>query len=97
MVLLFVSRSTAYAPADLRSVELGLPLVWVTQDQSYFDAPSYPYEVSFVSTWEHPTMVDLLLLLANMLIISGVLWLLSLGWRRFSSRSQAPLPVAEPA
>lgn len=82
VALLFASRSTAYATADLKSLELGLPLTWTTQDQSYFDPPAFPHEVSFVSPWEHPTMVNLPSLLANMLIVSAALWLVLLAWRR---------------
>ncbi len=79
VLLLFVSRSTAYTPSDLRTLELGLPLAWVIQDQSYFDPSSFPYQASFVSPWEHPMTV-------NLLIVAGVLWLLVLGWARFSGR-----------
>lgn len=86
VMLLFVSRSTAYTPSDLRTLELGLPLAWVIQDQSYFDPSSFPYQASFVSPWEHPMTVNLPLMLVNLLIVAGLLWLLVLGWVRFSGR-----------
>ncbi|MGC4154108.1 MAG: hypothetical protein QM628_13665 [Propionicimonas sp.] len=86
VALLFASRSTAYAPADLSNLELGLPLAWITQDQSFFDPASFPHEASFVSPWEHPTMVEVPLMLVNVLVISAALWLLTLAWGRFSTR-----------
>lgn len=78
--LLFASRSTASSPDELRSVELGLPLAWISQDQSYFNPPSFPYQTGFASPWEHPTMVDLPLLLANVLIIAVVFALVVRAW-----------------
>lgn len=84
VALLFVSRSTAYAKADLKSLDLGIPLAWATQDQTYFDPPTFPHEVFFASPWEHPMTVNTPALLANMLLVSAVLWLFLLGWRRLS-------------
>lgn len=82
VALLFASRSTASTAADMPAIELGLPLAWVVQDQAYLNPASYPYEVSFLSPWEHPTTVGVPMMLANMAIISAALWLLLLAWRR---------------
>lgn len=86
VVLLFASRTTAHAPADMGNLELGLPLAWATQDQSSLDPPSFPHEAFFVSPWEHPTTVDLPILLVDLLIVSAILWLLVLAWGGFSAR-----------
>lgn len=85
VLLLFASRSTVDTMSELTSVELGLPLAWTTQDQSYFSPAAFPYQASFVSPWEHPTTVNLPMLLADLLVVSGALWVLGLAWRRARS------------
>lgn len=88
VALLFASRSTANTAADMRNLELGLPLAWTIQDQSYFNPPSFPHEVSFASPWEHPTTVNVPAMLINMLIVSAILWLMILAWQRLSVRNR---------
>lgn len=88
VTLLFASRSTANTAADMRNLELGIPLAWTIQDQSYFNPSSFPHEVSFVSPWEHPTTVNVPAMLVNILIVAAILWLLILAWQRLSVRNR---------
>mgnify|MGYP001273022741 CR=1 FL=1 len=86
VLLLFASRSPVATAAELGHVELGLPLAWVAQDQSYFNPPTFPREASFVTPWEHPITISVPMLLVNVVIISAMLWLISQAWRRLANR-----------
>ena len=54
--------------ADLASVDLGWPLVWVHQDLSSHDPP-LPARLGFLSVWENPTSVSWIALVADVLIV----------------------------
>ena len=85
VVLLFAGRSTVHTADGMRHLEFGLPVSWVTQDQ-YLNPPSFPYEAQFLSPWEHPIAVNAAALVLNVLVLSLALWLVSLAWRRLTSR-----------
>lgn len=57
--------------AGLHSVDLGWPLVWLHQDQSFLDPP-LPYRMALASPWEHPTQVSGAAFLVNVLTVFTV-------------------------
>lgn len=85
VALVFASRSTVHTAEDMRHLEFGLPVGWVTQDQ-HLNPPSFPYQAQFLSPWEHPTTVNAAALVLNLLVLSLALWLVSRAWRGLTSR-----------
>jgi len=53
---------------DLKSVDLGWPLVWIHQDQSSSDPP-FPTHRGVLSPWENPTRLSLDSFLVNALVV----------------------------
>lgn len=85
VALLLASRSTARTADDMRHLEFGSPLSWITQDQ-YLNPPSFPYEAQLLSPWEHPVAVNAVALVLNLLVLSLAVWLVLLAWRGLTSR-----------
>ena len=54
--------------ADLASVDLGWPIVWVHQDMSAHDPP-LPARLGFDSPWENPTNVSWGALVLDVLVV----------------------------
>ena len=54
--------------ADLASVDLGWPIVWVHQDLSAHDPP-LPAQLGFDSPWENPTSVSWGALVVDVLVV----------------------------
>ena len=65
---------------ELASVDLGMPMPWLHQDQSGYDPP-LPDQLGPASPWENPTSISLGVLLADVamvfVILTLVLWLLA--------------------
>jgi len=92
LVLLVLGAAVLLAPAsplvdlddvartsDMASIDLGLPVPWVHQDQSGLD-PAGLSSRGLASPWEHPTSVsygpllaDVALLLVVLLVLTGLL------------------------
>lgn len=77
---------------DLASVDLGLPMPWLHQDQSVY-SPPLPAHLGPVSPWNNPTSISLGTLLADvalaflaMAVIVGLL-AAAFTWLRPSSRA----------
>ena len=94
VALVVASRSTAYTADDMRHLEFGLPVSWITQDQ-YLNPPSFPYQAQFLSPWEHPIAVNAVALVLNVLVLSLAFWLVSLVWGRLASRRAATTGSAQ--
>ena len=97
LVTAFTDQVLVSSKADQRSVEFGWPLVWVHQDQSWYDPP-FPTHVGLSSPWEHPTSVSVGALLVDVLfvfaVVSAVVLLaaalmITLERRRVGARSTA--------
>lgn len=73
---------TVYSQFDLAKVELGLPLPFIIQKQSYH--PSFPWQTSFSSVWEHPTQILWPIFFLDVAIIFG---LIILVWKTFKAIS----------
>lgn len=83
----------------MRSMELGLPLTWVQQDQSSLDPPGYPWTGQLLSPWEHPVSVswtalavDIAVMAASLALVAvpllrGVRILRGISWTRRHSRA----------
>jgi hypothetical protein len=54
---LLVDHQTVTNVRDQRSLDVGLPLAWVHQDQSASDPP-FPADAFVASPWDHPTSVS---------------------------------------
>ena len=63
---------TVHRQSDLGEVRLGVPMQFVTQDQSGL-TPPLPYRTSFSSPWEFPTRVLWAQLLLNIVVGFGML------------------------
>lgn len=65
------------APDELRRLEFGMPLAFVSQDQSRYDPPiaSFPRNCRLTSPLETPTSVQWPRLGASVLIVTSVLFL----------------------
>ena len=85
VALLFASRFTAHTAEDMRHLEFGLPVSWVTQDQ-YLSPDSFPYVARFLSPWEHPVAINPAALVLNWLVLVLALWV-GLGFRPTRVRS----------
>lgn len=87
VAMLFASRFTAHSAEDVRHLEFGLPVSWVTQDQ-YLSPASFPYVARFLSPWEHPVAINPAALVLNSLVLLLALWVGLSVWRLL--RSPAP-------
>lgn len=96
--LAFLTRVTAESHDDLASLRFGAPIAWVAQDQGGTDPPTYPLEVRMQSPWAHPTAIEPLPFVANVIIIFalviGAVWFGA--WLRARSRSDQPAKPRDP-
>ena len=67
-VLTMFDRNTVVGKVDQRSVEFGVPLAWVHQDQTLYDPP-FPWQARLSSPMESATSVSLGALLINVLVL----------------------------
>lgn len=74
--------------AELESVDLGLPLNWVVQDQSYYSPAQYPVRSSIASPLESPTSTVWSRFLANVVMLLLPLWGFAYAVARRSRRSE---------
>ena len=85
-LLMLIDKVEVQAQEGLDQVAFGMPLNWVTQQQTL--DPPLPYSANFISPWENPTAIEWLPLALNLLLVGVVLagvWRLVLALR--SSRS----------
>lgn len=89
--LALLDRAPATSSDSLRRLTFGRPVGWLVQDQSPLDPPTFPRRQTMASPWEHPTRVDALPLLLDVLL---VLVLLVALWRTttwLAARRAGPL------
>ena len=75
--LALLDHDTVASQQDLSVVQFGLPLDWVTQDQSGLDPPDFPRHQSLASPLEHPTALTARRYWLNVAALSLVL---GTGW-----------------
>lgn len=63
---------TALGRSGLAEVRFGLPLAWLTQDQSALDPP-FPWSATPVSPWDPPASIAVLPLVFDALAVYAVL------------------------
>ncbi|CAN5412980.1 hypothetical protein BH09ACT12_BH09ACT12_15170 [soil metagenome] len=74
---MLLDRAQVQRAEGLGHVEFGMPLNWVTQNQSL--DPPLPYSASLSSPWENPTSVQFLPLAIDLVLVAALLtvcWLL---------------------
>ena len=81
-LLVLVDKVDVQTREELDRVAFGLPLSWVTQQQT--SEPPLPYTAGFSSPWENPTTIEWLPLALNLLVVGVVIagaWRLALALR----------------
>lgn len=63
---------------DMRAMEFGYPISFITQDLSRYDPP-FPWEYSFSSPWENPFKISWGNFLLSYLIIFSITTLIFIG------------------
>jgi hypothetical protein len=90
-LLMLLDRVEVQSEQGLGNVAFGMPLSWVTQDQSL--DPPLPYSASFASPWENPTTISWVPLVLNVVIVGLVLaglWRVVCPLRRDANAVPAP-------
>ncbi|GAA4700837.1 hypothetical protein [Nocardioides conyzicola] len=67
-----LDRETVRDKADQQSLDFGLPVAWIHQDQTALDPP-FPARVSVASPLENPTDLSGLAFLVDLLVVLAVL------------------------
>jgi hypothetical protein len=90
---ILIDTTMAYSDRDLASVQLGLPIAYLSQDQSVLTPPSLPLRVRLRSPWEYPTginpvifVVDVALVWGCFGLVLGILYLASASTRNSKYR-----------
>ena len=78
----FLTSETVNNVDDLKTVALGFPIPFVTQDLSAYDPP-FPYEMSLSSPWENPIKsINVVFLFVSVLIVMAPLLIVNYCFKR---------------
>jgi heme exporter protein D len=80
-----LDRETVSDKADQQSLDFGLPVAWLHQDQTSLDPP-FPARVSVASPLENPTDLSGLAFLVDLLVVLAALGVVVLVVRQVSRR-----------